>query len=124
MRIGNDNLQIDGVDMSVEITSEPLWLGHIVNYSLQFVFTGSPSGNFKLQCSNDAGNPNAGKEVPPADYEVVNYTDVADSAVTVSGAGNVTYDVQNAGYRWVRFVWTPTSGSGTLTSARFNIKGV
>lgn len=123
MRIANDVLSFDSTDLSANRTSEPVWLGHIANYSIQLVFTGTPGGNFKLQCSNDEGNPAAAKEVD-RDWEVVNWTDVADSAFTVSAAGDVTWDVQNAGYRWVRVVWTQTSSTGTLTSARFNCKGI
>jgi hypothetical protein len=123
MRIGNDTLTLDGTDMSVNITSEPLWLGHIANYNLQIVFTGTPGGNFKLQISNDAGNPQAA-ETEDRDFQIVNWTDMLDSAQTISAAGNHSYEVQNAGHRWVRLVWTQTGGSGTITSCRFNVKGV
>jgi hypothetical protein len=122
MRIGNDSLNI-GTNLAVNQTSDPIYLGHIANYSIQLVFTGTPGGNFKLQCSNDMGNPSASKE-SDRDFQIENWTDVADSAQTISAAGNHTWDVQNAGYRWVRVVWTQTSGSGTLTSARFNVKGI
>jgi hypothetical protein len=122
MRIGNDSLNI-GTNLAVNQTSDPVYLGHIANYSIQLVFTGTPGGNFKLQCSNDMGNPSASKE-SDRDFQIENWTDVADSAQTISAAGNHTWDVQNAGYRWVRVVWTQTSGSGTLTSARFNVKGI
>jgi hypothetical protein len=124
MRIGNAPLQLDSSDMSGSIISQPIWLGHIANYSIQLVFSGTPAGAFKLQCSNDEGDPNADKHVPPRDYKVTNYTDILGSEQTVTEAGDLTYDTANIGYRWVRLVWTPTSGSGTLDGARFNVKGV
>jgi hypothetical protein len=123
MRIANDELNLSGTNMAVSIESEPIWLGHIANYNIQLVFTGNPSGNFKLQISNDAGNPNAPKEAD-RNFKIENWTDMADSGQTISAAGNHSYEVQNAGHRWVRLVWTATSGSGTITSARFNAKGV
>lgn len=122
MRIGNDQIVI-GTDLSANQTSEPIWLGHIALYSIQIFFTGTPGGNFKLQVSNDIGRPEAAKE-EDRDFKIENWTDVADSATTVSAAGDVFYDVRDSAARWVRVVWTQTSGSGTITSARFNVKGV
>lgn len=124
MRIGNDSFIEDGTatDMSVTITSTPVWLGHICNYAIQLVFTGSPVGSFKLQASNDEGNP---ASAPTEQYKgVVNWTDIIDSPQAIGAAGNHMYTVEDAGYRWVRFIWTPSSGSATLTIARFNVKGV
>jgi hypothetical protein len=123
MRIGRDDLTLDGTNMAVNITSEPVYLGHICNYSIQLVFTGSPGGNFKLQMSNDEGNPSAPKE-SDRDFKITNWTDIADSAVTISAAGDLAYNYRDAGYRWVRVLWTQTSGSGTLVSAVFNVKGI
>lgn len=123
MREANDELTLSGTNMNTNITSDPIWLGHVVNYSIQLVFTGTPNGSFKLQCSNDEGRPEAASE-DDRDFKITNWTDITDSAQAVTAAGDHTYDVQNAGYRWVRVVWTFSSGSGTLSSARFNTKGV
>lgn len=122
MRIGNDVLNIDS-DLSTSQTSEPVWLGHIANYSIQIFFSGTPGGNFKLQMSNDLGNPQANIEAD-RDFGIDNWTDIADSALTVAAAGDVAWNYRDAGYRWVRVVWTQTSGSGTITSIRFNVKGI
>lgn len=128
MRIFNEDiLDVDNVrtepDMASSFTLHPVYLGHIVDYSIQLVFTGTPGGNFKLQASNDLGNINAASEANQV-VDLSNWTDIADSAQTISAAGDHTWSVDNAGYRWVRVVWTATSGSGTLTSARVNGKGV
>jgi hypothetical protein len=122
MRIGNDTLNINA-DLSVSQESEPVWLGHIANFSIQVVFSGSPQGNFKLQMSNDEGNPTAAREAD-RDYQISNWTDIADSAFTVNAAGDVAWNYRDCGFRWVRVVWTHTGGSGTITSIRFNVKGV
>lgn len=122
MRTSNDSLDLDGTNMAVDITSDPVWLQNIVNYNLQLVFTGSPVGSFKLQISNDLGNPQA-VEQQNQDFQIVNWTDMKDSNQAISAAGNHSYEVQNAGHRWVRLIYTATSGSGTLTSSRFNAKG-
>jgi hypothetical protein len=125
MRIANDSLNISA-NLATDQQSDPIWLGHIANYSIQLVFTGTPDGVFKLQLSNDDGNPTASRE-SDRDYEVVNWTDIGGSSQIISAAGDLSYQVENAGYRWVRLVWEATSagsGSPQITSARFNVKGV
>jgi hypothetical protein len=125
VRIGNDDLQLDGTDMADPIASQPVWLGHILNYSIQAVFTGAPTGSFKIQASNDPGRPNIGKETPdPAAYAVNNWTDLTDLTVAIVAAGDIMWNVQNAGYRWIRLVYTPSGGTGTITVATFNVKGL
>lgn len=123
MRIGNDTLNLSSTDMAADITSDPIWLGHIANYNLQLVFTGAPNGTFKLQISNDLGYPDSADEASRY-VGLVNWTDMADSSQPISAAGNHSYEVQNAGHRWVRLIYTFASGTGTMTSYRFNVKGV
>jgi len=125
MKIGNDNITFSSNDLSASRTSQAIGIQHVVNYAVQLVFTGTPAGNFKLQGSCDEGNPTANTEATRS-VDIVNWTDVADTTLTVSAAGNIMYDVTNAGYNWFRVVYTAT-GAGTtpvLTSARFNTKGV
>lgn len=123
MRIANDSLISAAVDLGSTWESDGIWLGHIANFSIQLVFTGTPTGNFKLQCSNDKGKEDKVLGGWSSD-NVSNWTDIDQSAQPITAAGDHAWDVQNCGYRWVRVVWTFTSGSGSLTSARFNVKGV
>lgn len=123
MRIANENLLSETLpDMVGSFNLRAAWLGHICNYSIQLVFTGSPVGAFKLQGSDDPGGPNntSGSQ----DANVTNWTDITSSSQAISAAGNIMWDVSNAGYNFVRVVYTVTSGTGTLTSARINVKGV
>jgi hypothetical protein len=108
--------------MASSFNMTPIWLGHICNFSIQLVFTGAPVGTFKLQCSNDPGTAQ-GPGIPQA-TGVVNWTDIADSGAPITAAGDLVYQYENAGFPWVRVVYTATSGSGSLTSARANVKGV
>lgn len=122
MRIANENLITAAVDLGASSNLRPLWLGHICNYAIQLVFTGSPVGAFKLQCSNDPGMPDGGST--PQALSVTNWTDISGSSQSISAAGNIVWNVENAGYTWVRVAYTFTSGIGSLSSARANVKGV
>jgi len=123
MRIFNDNVQFGSTSLSGDLESEPIYLGHIVDYAIQIVFTGTPDGSFKLQVSNDEGSVNSsGRTMQGSGVE--NWSDVASSGFTVSAAGDVFWDVQNAGHRWVRVIWTVSSSTGTIQSAKVNGKGV
>ena len=125
MRISNENLLLeDGtLSMGASFNMRPIYLGHIAQYAIQLVFTGTPNGNFKLQCSNDAGHPNAQSKVEQS-ADVVHWTDVLDSAQAIVAAGNHTWNAENVGYLWVRVVWTQTASTGTLTTSVANLKGV
>ena len=125
MRVKNENLLDDSgpVDLSLSADLKSVWLGHIANYSIQLQFTGAPQGNFRLQASNDPGRIDAASGVLQVSNIAI-WTDIADSAQTISAAGDHMWTVENAGYTWVRVVWTQTGGSGTLTSARAYVKGI
>lgn len=112
MRVKNLNIIPSGaVTLDQNRDLDEVGLEHIANYSIQLVFTGTPSGSFKLQCSNDDSDPS-------------NWTDISGSSQTVSAAGSVTWNVENAGYKWVRVVYTFTASTGSLTVARCHIKGI
>lgn len=122
MRIQNGNLALDGTDMQSNIESKPLWLAHIIHYSVQTVYTGTPNGTLKIQGSNDDGvGTNDPKKV---DANIQNWTDLGVSD-TITAAGSTMFNVENCGYKWVRLVWTDSSSGigSTISSCRFNVKG-
>jgi hypothetical protein len=122
MNIANNPLVLDGTDMASTITSDPIWLANIINYNIQIVFTGSPVGTFTLQISGDAGNPNAPFQVD-RDYQITHWTTMQGSSQAIAASGDHSYEVQNSGHRWARLIYTKTSGTGTITSCRFALKG-
>jgi len=94
----------------------------IYAYSIQAVWSGgsSPVGTFSLQGSNDAGDNGSGQGVS----QPVNWSTITGSSQAISGTpGNILFDVTECSYRWVRLVYTATSGSGTV-SATINTKGI
>ena len=113
---------LTNADMTGDFTSTGISLISSYMYSIQIHWnTGSsPVGVFKLQASNDAGDNGSGQGVS----QPTNWTDIADSAKAVSsGPGSLLYDVSVCSYRWVRLVYTHTSGSA-VAQAMINIKGV
>jgi len=97
--------------------SNPISLRHLSAYSIQVTTTGTPSGTFKLQMSND--NPEYGGKYP---LSTMTWVDIDGSTLTVTAAGNIAWNAQGAGYLWARVVWTKSSGTGTI-AGRFNGKG-
>lgn len=127
MRINNEDLlEVNTTrtpqDMSTSFTLKPVWLGHICNYAIQLTFTGAPNGTFSLQASNDQGRPNAATETEQY-ASVTHWTHITGSDQPISAAGDHMYQVENAGYTWVRVVYTRNSGTGTVTIARAMVKG-
>lgn len=124
MKINNKSLieGISGVDMTSDIQSGFVFLGHIANFSIQVIFTGStPNGSLFLQASNDKGF--TGINLPNA--TITNWTDVTTSEQVITASGDHLWNVQDCGYRWVRFIWRDAASTGgTITVAQFNVKGV
>ncbi len=128
MRIKNENLLDDSgsVSLATSANLKATYLGHICNYAIQLVFTGTPAGSFKLQCSNDPAHPASASSAQQVSG-ITNWTDIADSSQVISAAGNHAWNIENAGYAWVRVVWTASgvgSGTPTLTVARNHVKGI
>jgi hypothetical protein len=83
--------------------------------------TGAPNGTFTIQGSNDISSQE--NNVIP-DVNLINWAPVAffDEAAganatsrVVAGAATFLLTIQNCGCRWVRVVWTNTSGTALLT---------
>lgn len=94
-------------------------------YSIQVVYTGTPTGTLKLQCSDDPLG-NYGNTVLLPQNQPVNWTDVTTSPVTISAAGNYVWNCWAIGYNWTRLVYTDSSGgtsTAILTVATLSGKG-
>lgn len=112
------------IPMNANFASFALQCYDTFGYSIQAEWTGTPTGTFKLQCSDDPV-PQGPLSTPLTGAAPTNWTDVADSSQAVSAAGNYTWNVSNVQYTWVRLVYTDgSSGMSTATfRARFNSKG-
>jgi hypothetical protein len=103
MKFANEKI-VNAVSMAASFNSSPILLDQIYGFSFQVIFTGTPNGSFKLQCSNDDVK---------LESQVSNWSDVASTAQSITAAGNLFYNINYAFYKWVRVVYTASSGSGS-----------
>lgn len=90
-------------NMASSITSSACDLTYYDGFAIQAVYTGSPSGSFKIQVSADAG-------------VCTNFSDYTNSSQTISAAGDFIWIVNSSAYHCARLVYTVTSGSGTVNA--------
>ena len=113
MRVLNRKV-LNNKSMASSFSSDVQQLDHIYGFSIQIVFTGTPSGAFKVQVSND--------EVE-TEGQVTNWSDVAGSSTSISTAGDLTYNYDGIFSKWVKVVYTRVSGTGTA-NAQLYMKGI
>lgn len=102
-----------GTSLGADMQSKGEDLNQIIMFSVQAVFTGTPVGTLKLQISDDIVNQAPQGSDPAANVQ--NWSDYSGSEVAVSAAGNWTWIVSDASYRWMRVVYVRTSGTGSVT---------
>jgi hypothetical protein len=118
------NTILASIDLSVASTNSlPFRVESQIYTAIQAVWTGTaPVGVLKVQASCDAGTDQIGTGVS-------NWSDIASggslnpTTLAVSGAtGSGLLEIKDAGYKWIRLVYTKTSGVGTLVPT-INSKG-
>ena len=91
----------DAVSMTATRQSSAADVGQYTHWSMTFVWTDSPVGICTIETS-----PNL------IDWMTINGT----SQATGGTSGSLTVNYQGAGHRYLRAVYTYTSGSGSLTA--------
>lgn len=101
---------ISAQSMGASFNGDAVYVGDAPGFSIQGVISGSssPVGTLKLQASNDLES-----------GSVTNFTDIPDSDIAVTGDAVDMWDVMEHQYKWVRVVYTRTSGTATY-NARIN----
>jgi len=113
MRYNQDPIVVNG-DMSASITSETIPLDQVFGYSIQAVYTtaGTLGGVLELQASCNHYEDNEKNVVVAGDWVTI-----ANSPVTITGAGSYIWNIQDSNYLWARLVYTPAvSDSGSLNA--------
>jgi len=119
MQVYNNSI-VSAQVMDTNITSSPYNVQQIYGVAIQAVWTGTPTGTFKLQASSDPATAFTGSQGAPT-----NWTDVANSSYAVSAAGSYMWNVFDIMYNWIRVVYTDSSGgtSTAVLNVRINAKG-
>lgn len=89
---------VDGVTIATFTASDSVDISTASGYSVQFIWTGTPTGTLSIKASNDNSS----------------FSTVA-TVLTGGAAGNSITNIEKAHYPFVRVEYTHTSGAGTLT---------
>lgn len=129
-------VSIDGIDwvaseqlfdgtnaIAANMYSVPIWVERVGTLALHVSCpaTGSPVGSFALQGSCDASKQEGNNLPDPflVNWATLSFTDESTGGVVqskaVSGASSFIATIPLVSCRWLRFVWTFTSGSALLT---------
>lgn len=129
MKVANiPNMIRAGTVLNAIITSVAQQVYNSFGFSAQVFFTGTPSGSFHLEASDDP----AAQAISTGNYASAvtaptNWSTIANSTFVVSAAGNVMWDYDQPGFNWFRIVYVDgSSGASTavIASATGNIKGI
>ena len=91
----------DAVSMAATVQSSAADVGQFIHWSMTFVWTGSPVGICTIETS-----PNS------TDWVTLN----GSSQATGGSTGSLTVNQPGSGHRYLRAVYTFTSGTGSLTT--------
>lgn len=100
-------------NMSADITSSVTNIEHLDNVAIQLHWTGTPTGDFKVQVSVDYEQDSLGNVKVAG-----NWVDVTLSPAPVAAgiAGDIFIDLNQLAAPWIRVFYDRTGGTGTLDS--------
>jgi hypothetical protein len=101
----------EAVSMGANQEFEPINVSGLIGLCIQAIYTGSPEGTLEVQASGDPTN-------KASEIDADSWIDIGSDAVLA--AGNSLFNIRTPFYKWVRLVYTFTSGSGTLVSVVAN----
>lgn len=117
MRIFNNKVIDAGAMTGIAVVnSEPIWLGHIAQWSLQGIWartSGSLTGAWKVQVSNAPLKPGSQSKPEPDNPTWTDLTS-ASGSITNAASGSFFLNLADSGYLWARVVYTNATGTGVL----------
>jgi hypothetical protein len=104
---------ITNASMTGTVISIPTGINKLSEIGYDISWTGSPVGTFSCQVSNTYTQNAEGVTQNPG-----NWTSLILSSVPMATGtpGNGFIDIDATGAAWIRLVYTPTSGTGTLNA--------
>jgi hypothetical protein len=110
--------EIIGTDLSGNLTSEVIPLDQIYGFAAIYSKTGTAAGTLKAQVSNQ--NVSKASQVDAS----AGWIDLPSASQAIaSGAETKGFQSDAVYYKWLRFVFTFTAGTGTLTALNITTKG-
>lgn len=98
-------------DMSASITSTPTNMDQVSILSYGMKWTGSPTGSFDVQVSDDYNDGSNGQTANAGTWNSLPMSAVVSAA---GSSGNGFYDIAFTGASWIRLVYTRSGGTGVL----------
>lgn len=109
-----DNAVMTGTDALTSVVTGIIYRDSV---SYQFVWTGTPTGTFSLQGSNDynPGTPQSGGvQDGPANSGTWTAIALSSTPAASGSAGNALVNLNQLGFAFIRAVYTNASGTGVL----------
>lgn len=108
--------------MAATITSDPFPMKNMTLMAVAVTVSSSssPVGTIKLQACCDTGVGIDGSMQGITGLS--NWVDITSASQAITADGTTLFDLRDVPYRWVRVVYTRSSGSGTM-AVHVNAKG-
>lgn len=98
--------------MGGSITGTPTNIQYLDNVSVQFVYTGTPTGVLAIQGSLDYSQGTGGTVLAAGNWTTI---PLSPAITQPAGAGGVCLvDLNQLSFPWIRLIYTRTSGTGAL----------
>lgn len=89
----------------------------LINASFQAVFgDATATGTFKIQMSNDINT----DRYQAFNFTVTNWTDIPNASASITSGGSAVITLTEISYRWLRAVYTASSGGSTTVKVNMN----
>lgn len=105
---------IQAGNMSGTLTSSVTTISGLDNVAIQLSWTGTPTGTFQVQGSLDYSAPNLAYGGPVLNAGVWTPLAFSTPPVASGAAGSIFLDLNQLSFPYIRVVYTPTSGTGSL----------
>lgn len=102
-----NNYNVIGLQAAASINSIAVSTENVLMCSVQFTGTGTVVGTMKIQASND----NVYAPAVPS-----NWSDIPSATISVSAAGTFLIPKTELSYKYIRVVFTLSSGSGNMSA--------
>lgn len=102
---------IVAADMTPTITSAATSIKYTDDCAIQLNFTGTPTGTFQIQGSLDYTENQNHQPVNAGNWIALTLSPVP---VASGSTGQILLDLYGLSFPWIRVVYVPTSGTGTL----------